>query len=93
MPSGPQAADPPRQRGGWVRTHFDNALVAEVRWLGNQYQITVSRPAGGVLLEDCCREVGALARREADRVVAELYPHTCEKADCAPWIRVGPPPG
>jgi hypothetical protein len=85
----PRGADQP----GWVRTHFDNALVAQVRWLGNQYEITVTKaPETRPVRQDCCRDVGALARLQADRVVAELYPHTCDKADCGPWIEVGTPP-
>jgi hypothetical protein len=80
-------------RPGWVRTHFDNALVAQVQWLGNQYEITVTRAAEATpVRHDCCRAVGALARRQADRVVAEMYPHTCDKSDCGPWIAVGTPP-
>jgi hypothetical protein len=83
----------PRTRLGWVRTHFDNALVAEVRWLGHQYEITLSRPKEArVVHRDCCREVGILARREADRLVDAMYPHSCDKAECAPWVRVGRPP-
>lgn len=93
MPPRPKAAPAAPPPKGWVRTHFDNSLLAEVRWLGNQYEIIVSKPAEHrTLHQDCCRESGALALKQADRVVVEMYPHTCKKADCGPWLEVGPPP-
>jgi hypothetical protein len=72
----------------WFRTHFDGKLLADLRWLGNKYQIMVFRLPERVAVADlCCTEEPRLARARADRLVQEHHPHDCHRELCAPWIQ------
>ena len=72
----------------WFRTHFDGRLLADLRWLGNQYQIVVFRLPDRVPVADaCCTEEPRLARMRADRLVKDSYPHDCQTEHCAPWVQ------
>lgn len=74
-------------RRAWVRPHFDGKVVAELHWLGGQYEIGVYRmPARESVAAACCTEKLALAQRRADRMVKDAFPHTCDKSECAPWM-------
>ena len=71
----------------WFRTHFNGRLLADLRWLGNQYRILVLRlPERVSVAEMCCTEQAALARVRADRLVSESFPHDCDAAECGPWV-------
>jgi hypothetical protein len=79
---------PPSRRGdAWFRAHLDGRVLADLRWLGNQYQIMVFRLPERVAVADlCCTEDTRLARVRADRLVTEHFPHDCDAAGCAPWL-------
>jgi hypothetical protein len=81
---------PPATRRGdaWFRAHLDGRLLADLRWLGNQYRIVVFRlPEHVAVADDCCTEAVELARLRADRLVQEKAPHDCDAAACAPWVQ------
>jgi hypothetical protein len=84
----PDAASVPTSRGDvWFRSHLSGRVLADLRWLGNQYAILVLRlPERVVEAELCCTEELALARVRADRLVNETFPHDCDSAECAPWV-------
>lgn len=72
----------------WFRAHFDGHVLADLRWLGNQYRILVFRlPERVTVADSCCTEEARLARVRADRLVNETYPHDCEVEACAPWVQ------
>jgi hypothetical protein len=81
--------DAPARRGeAWFRAHLDGRVLADLRWLGNQYRILVFRlPEREEVADDCCTEVLELARRRADRLVRERFEHDCDAAGCAPWVQ------
>ena len=89
----PVSADPdvevPAPRGeAWFRSHLDGRVLADLRWLGNQYRIMVFRlPERAEVADDCCTEHMALARLRADRLVHEKFPHDCDAMACAPWVQ------
>ena len=77
-----------RRGEAWFRAHLDGRVLADLRWLGNQYRIHVFRlPERVEVADDCCTEVLDLARRRADRLVHENFEHDCEAAGCAPWMQ------
>jgi hypothetical protein len=83
-------AKEPRPSPGdaWFRAHFDGKVVAELRWLGNQYEIHILRmPARQEMSHACCTEKFEFAKTRADRLVREAFPHTCDKSECAPWMK------
>jgi hypothetical protein len=89
VPYVPPGGEPEVRRGeAWFRAHLDGHVLADLRWLGNQYTIMVfrlpdrERVAGG-----CCTEEPRLARLRADRLVQEKFPHACDAEACAPWVR------
>jgi hypothetical protein len=84
----PDVGAVPSTRGEvWFRSHLSGRVLADLRWLGNQYQILVVRlPERAVEDELCCTEDLRLAWLRADRRVQEKFPHDCEAAECAPWI-------
>jgi hypothetical protein len=88
-PSGQTAAPTADHRAvAWFRTHFDGKLLADLRWLGNKYQILVFRlPEREAVADLCCTEEARLARARADRLVQDHYPHDCDTELCAPWIQ------
>ncbi len=85
----PQAEAEDSRRGeAWFRSHLDGHLLADLRWLGNQYRIMVFRlPEHVAVAEDCCTESPELARLRADRLVHDKFVHDCAAAACAPWVR------
>jgi hypothetical protein len=85
----PDLESPPARRGdAWFRSHFDGRVLADLRWLGNQYRILVFRLPERVAVADaCCTEDTRLARARADRLVHERFPHDCEAEGCAPWVQ------
>ena len=90
----PVSADPPveaeesRRGEAWFRSHLDGHLLADLRWLGNQYRILLFRlPEHVAVADDCCTEAVELARLRADRLVQEQAPHECDAAACAPWVQ------
>lgn len=88
--SGPTEVEAPATRRGdaWFRSHLDGHLLADLRWLGNQYRIVVFRlPERVAVADDCCTEATELARLRADRIVQETVPHDCDAAACAPWVQ------
>ena len=87
--SAPEAdATDARRHDAWFRSHLDGRVLADLRWLGNQYQILVFRlPERMQVAEGCCTENADLARRRADRLVREQFPHECDPGVCAPWIQ------
>lgn len=87
--SGIEVEAPATRRGdAWFRAHLDGRLLADLRWLGNQYRIMVFRlPEHLALADDCCTEVTELARLRADRLVQETVPHDCDAAACTPWVQ------
>ena len=90
MGSTPQDTDPevPRRGETWFRSHLDGRVLADLRWLGNQYRIMVFRLPGREHVADgSCTEEPRLARRRADRLVRKHFPHDCEDEACAPWVR------
>lgn len=84
----PQAGTVHPSRGEvWFRSHLSGRVLADLRWLGNQYQILVVRlPERVVEAELCCTEELRLAWWRADRLVKETYPHDCAAEECAPWV-------
>jgi len=85
---GPVEAEESRRGEAWFRSHLDGHLLADLRWLGNQYRIMVFRLPEHVAVGDaCCTEVLELARLRADRLVQEKFPHDCTAAACAPWVQ------
>ena len=77
-----------RRGEAWFRSHLDGRVLADLRWLGNQYRILVFRlPERVAVGDDCCTEVLDLARRRADRLVQEKFEHACDAASCAPWVQ------
>jgi hypothetical protein len=81
-------ADDARRGDTWFRSHIDGHVLADLRWLGNQYRIMVFRlPERVAVADDCCTESPELARRRADRLVREKFPHDCTVAACAPWVQ------
>ncbi len=77
-----------RRGEAWFRSHLDGRVLADLRWLGNQYRILVFRLPERVAVGDaCCTEVLDLARRRADRLVHEKVEHDCDAAACAPWVQ------
>jgi hypothetical protein len=88
----PVSADPavdaiPRRGEAWFRSHLEGRVLADLRWLGEQYRILVFRlPERVAVADDCCTEVLELARVRADRLVREKFDHDCDAAGCAPWI-------
>jgi hypothetical protein len=77
-----------RRGDAWFRTHFDGRLLADLRWLGNQYRILVFRlPERAAVADACCIDEPRLARLRADRIVNESYPHDCSAEECAPWVQ------
>jgi hypothetical protein len=88
----PVSADPgihptPRRGEAWFRSHLDGRVLADLRWLGEQYRILVFRlPERVAVADDCCTESLDLARLRADRLVKEKFDHDCDAAGCAPWI-------
>ena len=69
------------------RSHLSGRVLADLRWLGNQYRILVFRLPERVVAGDlCCTETLELACLRADRLVHEKFPHDCEREDCAPWV-------
>jgi hypothetical protein len=71
----------------WFRSHLAGRVLADLRWLGNQYRILVFRlPEREVVGDRCCTQALGLARVRADRLVREKFPHDCAAADCAPWV-------
>jgi hypothetical protein len=86
--SEPDVEAPGRRGDTWFRTHLDGRVLADLRWLGNQYQIMVFRLPERIAVADlCCTEDTRLARVRADRLVIEHFPHDCEAAGCAPWLQ------
>ena len=85
----PQAEAEESRRGeAWFRAHLDGHLLADLRWLGNQYRIMVFRlPEHVAVGDDCCTESLELARLRADRLVQDKFPHDCAAAACAPWVQ------
>ena len=85
----PTMEGPATVRGeAWFRTHFDGRLLADLRWLGHQYQIVVFRlPDRVQVADECCTEEPRLARARADRLVRENFPHECDTEQCAPWVQ------
>jgi hypothetical protein len=90
----PVSADPdveapaPRRGDAWFRSHLDGRVLADLRWLGNQYRIVVFRlPERVAEADECCTEDTKLARVRADRLVHEKFPHDCEAMACAPWVQ------
>jgi hypothetical protein len=72
----------------WFRSHLDGRVLADLRWLGNQYEILVFRlPERVRVAKGCCTENTDLARRRADRLVREVFPHDCDPSACAPWVQ------
>jgi hypothetical protein len=81
-------AEGSRRGEAWFRTHFDGRVLADLRWLGNQYRIMVFRlPDRRRVAELCCTEDLRLARLRADRLVDENLPHDCDAENCAPWVQ------
>ena len=77
-----------RRGDAWFRAHLDGHLLADLRWLGNQYRIMVFRlPEREAVADACCTEILELARRRADRLVQEKFAHDCAAAACAPWVQ------
>jgi hypothetical protein len=77
-----------RRGEAWFRAHFDGRILADLRWLGNQYRIMVFRLPERVAVADaCCTEDAQLARLRADRLVSERFPHDCDAEQCAPWLQ------
>jgi hypothetical protein len=77
-----------RRGEAWFRTHLDGRVLADLRWLGNQYRILVFRlPEREAVADDCCTEVLELARRRADRLVQKEFDHDCDATACAPWVQ------
>jgi hypothetical protein len=90
----PASADPdvdvaaPRRGETWFRSHLEGHLLADLRWLGNQYRILVFRlPERVAVADGCCTEVLDLARLRADRLVQETFVHDCDSSGCAPWVQ------
>jgi hypothetical protein len=85
----PDVEAPPMRRGdAWFRSHLDGRVLADLRWLGNQYQVMVFRLPERVSVGDlCCTEDARLARVRADRLVNEHFPHDCDASACAPWMQ------
>jgi hypothetical protein len=85
----PEIEAPSSRRGeAWFRSHFDGRVLADLRWLGNQYKIIVFRlPERVAVGDDCCTEDTRLARLRADRLVNERFPHECAAEGCAPWMQ------
>jgi hypothetical protein len=90
----PVSADPdvdvatPRRGETWFRSHLEGRLLADLRWLGNQYRILVFRlPEREAVADECCTEVLDLARHRADRLVQETFVHDCDTSGCAPWVQ------
>jgi hypothetical protein len=82
------AGEEPSRGDTWFRSHLDGHVLADLRWLGNQYRIMVFRlPEREAVADDCCTESPELARRRADRLVGEKFPHDCAAAACAPWVQ------
>jgi hypothetical protein len=78
----------PRRGEAWFRAHLDGRLLADLRWLGNQYRILLFRlPEHVAVADDCCTEAVELARLRADRLVQERAPHECDAPACAPWVQ------
>ncbi len=83
---GPEPA-PARRGEAWFRSHLDGHVLADLRWLGNQYSIVVMRLPGRIAVGNaCCTEEPRLARARADRLVHERFPHDCDAEACAPWV-------
>jgi len=71
----------------WFRMHFAGRLLADLRWLGQQFQVSVMLlPEAREVGKDCCTGDLDLAKLRADRMVREAFPHTCDKEDCGPWV-------
>jgi len=89
VPYVPPGGEPEVRRGeAWFRSHRDGRLLADLRWLGNQYTIMVFRlPDRERVATGCCTEEVWLARLRADRLVQEKFPHDCNAEACAPWVR------
>ncbi len=90
MDSTPQdtGQEVPRRGETWFRSHLDGRVLADLRWLGNQYRIMVFRlPDREHVADGSCTEEPRLARLRADRVVREHFPHDCDAEACAPWVR------
>jgi hypothetical protein len=89
LSSDPEVEAPPARRGEtWFRSHLDGRVLADLRWLGNQYQIMVFRLPERVSVADvCCTEDARLARVRADRAVNGHFPHDCDASGCAPWMQ------
>lgn len=78
----------PRRGETWFRSHLEGRLLADLRWLGNQYRILLFRlPERVAVGEGCCTEVLELARLRADRLVQETFVHDCDASGCAPWVQ------
>ncbi len=84
----PEGGAVPSLRGDvWFRSHLSGRVLADLRWLGNQYAILVFRlPERVVEAELCCTEELRLAWLRADRLVNETFPHDCDSEECAPWV-------
>jgi hypothetical protein len=78
----------PGRGDAWFRAHLDGHVLADLRWLGQQYRIMVFRlPERVAVADDCCTEDTRLARVRADRLVSQHFPHDCAAESCAPWVQ------
>jgi hypothetical protein len=85
--TGPAVGSTTRRGEAWFRSHLEGTVLADLRWLGEQYRILVFRlPERVAVADDCCTEALELARVRADRLVQEKFDHDCDAGGCAPWI-------
>jgi hypothetical protein len=73
----------------WMRAHFEGRLRAEIRGSDRGSCVVLVRRGDEPLRETRLSVDAEAARETADRIIGELYPHSCASAECGSWVAMG----
>jgi len=81
-----------RTRGDilWMRAHFEGRLRVEIRGSDRGSCVILVRSGDEPIRETRITGEAEAARETADRIIGELYPHSCGSAECGSWVAMAP---
>ena len=89
---------PPQRRedlmADWFRMHLGGDVAANAIWAQDRCDASVIEPEGQhrVPTRVAC-DCEDIAKRRAEELLLEAYPHDCQGSGCGAWQRYGGPAG
>ncbi len=75
----------------WMRAHFEGRLRVEIRTDERGASVIYVRRGDEPIRETPVTGDLEAARRLADDMVREVYPHECDSAECGSWVAMKAP--